>query len=72
VLNQTEVARDSGVSQPTVHRYTTLLEVFHLFYRLPAFYRSRTERLIKSPKIYWLDPALPWEALCEEPGNDLP
>ncbi|RLA98676.1 MAG: ATP-binding protein [Deltaproteobacteria bacterium] len=59
VLNQTEVARDSGVSQPTVHRYTTLLEVSHLLYRLPAFYRSRSKRLIKSPKVYWLDPALP-------------
>ncbi|RLB89316.1 MAG: ATP-binding protein, partial [Deltaproteobacteria bacterium] len=52
VLNQTEVARDSGVSQSTVRRYINLLEVSCLLERLPAFYSSRTKRLIKSPKIF--------------------
>ena len=58
VLNQTEVARDSGVSQSTVRRYINLLEVSCLLERLPAFYSSRTKRLIKSPKIFCLDPGL--------------
>lgn len=58
MLNQTEVARDTGVSQPTVHRYVNLLEVSSLLTRLPAFSRNRTRRLLKSPKIHWIDPAL--------------
>lgn len=58
VLNQTEVARDIGMSQPTVHRYINLLETTSLLERLPAFARNRTKRIMKSPKIYWIDPGL--------------
>ncbi|MBI5239309.1 MAG: ATP-binding protein [Elusimicrobia bacterium] len=58
VVNQTEVARDSRVSQPTVHRYLNLLETTCLIDRLPAFARNRTRRLIKAPKLHWVDPAL--------------
>lgn len=58
LLNQTETARDAGVSQPTVHRYLNLLEASFLLHRVPAFSVNRTKRLIKSPKVYWTDPAL--------------
>jgi predicted AAA+ superfamily ATPase len=58
VLNQTEVTRDTAVSQPTIHRYLNLLETTCLLERVPAFASSRTTRLIKSPKVYWLDPGL--------------
>lgn len=58
LLNQSEVARDVALPQPTVHRYINLLEASHLFERLPAYAVSRTKRLIKAPKVYWADPAL--------------
>jgi predicted AAA+ superfamily ATPase len=58
MLNQTEVSRDTKVSQPTVHRYLNLLEASCLLVRLPAFARNRTKRLIKTPKVYWVDPGL--------------
>ncbi len=58
VINQTEVARDSCVSQPTIHRYLNLLETTCLVDRIAAFARNRTTRLIKSPKLHWVDPAL--------------
>jgi hypothetical protein len=58
LLNQSEVARDTAVPQPTVHRYLNLLEASHLLERLPAYAVSRTRRLIKAPKVYWADPAL--------------
>ena len=58
MLNQTEVSRDIGVSQPTVHRYINLLEASCLLIRLPAFSRNRTKRLIKTPKVFWVDPGL--------------
>jgi predicted AAA+ superfamily ATPase len=58
LLNQSEVARDTAVPQPTVHRYLNLLEASHLLERLPAYAVSRTKRLIKAPKVYWFDPGL--------------
>ena len=58
LLNQTDVARNTGVSQPTVHRYLNLLETSCLLCRIPAFTPSRTKRLVKSPKVYWFDPGI--------------
>lgn len=58
LINQTEISRDTTVSQPTVYRYISLLETMCLLDRLPAFTKNRTSRLIKSPKIYWIDPGL--------------
>lgn len=58
VFNQSEVARDARVSQPTVHRYMNILETTHLFERLPAFTASHTTRQIKSPKAFWNDSGL--------------
>jgi predicted AAA+ superfamily ATPase len=58
ILNQSELARDAALSQPTVHRYLNLLETSYQLVRIPAFARSRTRRLIKSPKAYWGDAGL--------------
>lgn len=58
LLNQSEVARDVSVSQPTIHRYTNLLETTCLLERLSAFSSNRTKRLMKTPKLYWLDTGL--------------
>lgn len=58
LINQTEIARDAGTSQPTVNRYLNLLEVSNLIKRVPAYSRSRTKRIIKRPKVYFIDPAL--------------
>jgi hypothetical protein len=57
-VNQTELGRDTGLPQPTVHRYLNLLETSHQLVRLPAFSVNRTKRLIKSPKAYWSDTGL--------------
>jgi len=58
LLNQSEVARDAQISQPTIHRYVNLLEGTYLLQNLPAFTASRTTRLLKSPKVQWADPGL--------------
>lgn len=58
MLNQTELSRDTNISQPTVHRYINLLETTCLIQRLPAYAVNRTKRLIKSPKVIWTDPGL--------------
>ena len=58
LLNQSEIARDAQISQPTVHRYLNILEATHLFERIPAYLQSHTTRLLKAPKSFWNDPAL--------------
>lgn len=58
ILNQTEVSRDTGVSQPTVHRYMKLLEVSNIINRVHPYYLSRTKRITKSPKLFFIDPGL--------------
>ena len=58
MVNQTELARDVALPQPTVHRYLNLLEMSYQLVRLPAYAVNRTKRLIKSPKLYWADTGL--------------
>ncbi|MDI6768340.1 MAG: ATP-binding protein [Anaerolineales bacterium] len=58
LLNQSELARDAQLSQPTAHRYLNILETTHLFERLPAYTTSHTTRLLKSPKAFWNDAGL--------------
>jgi predicted AAA+ superfamily ATPase len=58
LINQSDLARDARLSQPTTHRYLNLLETTYLFDRLPAYTASRTTRLLKSPKAFFNDPAL--------------
>ncbi len=58
LVNQTELARNVGLSQPTVLRHLNTLEVSHQLIRLPAYAVNKTKRLIKTPKVYWVDSAL--------------
>lgn len=58
LLNQTELARDTGLSQPTAHRYLNLLETSYQLVRLEPYAVNRTKRLVKSPKVFWSDTGL--------------
>jgi predicted AAA+ superfamily ATPase len=73
LVNQTELARDVALRQPTVHRYLNLLETSSLLVRVPAYAVNRTKRLIKTPKLYWGDVglALHLAGLAEPTGAHL-
>ena len=58
LLNESEVARGCGASAATVGRWLDLLQTGYLAQRLPAYAGNRTTRLMKMPKIHWMDPAL--------------
>ncbi len=58
ILNEMDVARKCGMSQPTVHRYINLLEASCLFIKLRPYTKGKLRRIIKSPKGYFLDPGL--------------
>lgn len=57
-VNQTELSRELGISQPTIYRHLGLLETTNLLYKIPAFSRNRGKRLLKTPKAYWFDAGL--------------
>jgi len=55
LLNQTEIARDISMRQPTVHRYINFPEITCVLERIPAFFVNRTKWVLKTPKRYWND-----------------
>jgi uncharacterized protein len=58
LLNFTELSKEVGVSVNTIRAWTEILErSFHVFI-LPPFFRSFSKRLVKTPKIYFLDSGL--------------
>ncbi|MEW6545064.1 MAG: ATP-binding protein [Nitrospirota bacterium] len=58
LINQSQIARDAGLPQPTAHRYLNLLEVSSLLHRLSAYAVNRTKRVIKAPRLFFCDTGL--------------
>src|SRR6185369_9750070 len=69
LVNQTDLGRDAGLPQPTVHRWLNLLETSYLLVRLSPYAVNRTKRLIKSPKLFWNDTGLALHLGQEDPGG---
>ena len=55
ILNQSDLARDAGLSQPTAHRYLGLLEVSEQCSRVPSFHSNASKSIVKAPKLMWAD-----------------
>ena len=58
VVNHDDLARDAGVSANTAKSWLSLLEDAFLIRLLPPYFTNRTRRMIKSPKLYFLDAGL--------------
>lgn len=58
LLNSAELARTSGLSTTTLHRYVTLLKTLFLVDFQAAWSSNLSKRLVKSPKTYLIDPGL--------------
>lgn len=69
IENQTDIARDIGVSPPTAHRWMNLLETSYQLVRVEPYAVNRTKRLVKSPHLYWSDPGLGLFLAGAEPGG---
>jgi predicted AAA+ superfamily ATPase len=57
-LKKAALARDCGVSQPTIASWIGVLEASYVTRLLPPYFRNLGKRLIKSPKLYFLDPLI--------------
>jgi hypothetical protein len=70
LLNQSEIARDAAIPQPTCHRYLNLLEAGYQISRLPVYAANRTKSLTKAKKLFWNDCGLAaWLAGLRSPGD---
>jgi predicted AAA+ superfamily ATPase len=58
LLNLSELAKEIGMSVPTVKRWVSMLEAGYQVYLLYPYNKNVGKRLIKSPKLYFNDTAL--------------
>jgi predicted AAA+ superfamily ATPase len=54
-LNMSEFSRELGVSVPTVKSWLSILEASRVIYLLPPYYTNLGKRIIKAPKVYFID-----------------
>lgn len=70
IMNLSSLASDTGITHTTARRWISILEASFLIVLLRPHHQNFGKRLIKSPKLYFLDPGL----LCfllkvREPGD---
>jgi hypothetical protein len=58
LLNVTELARDVDVSVNTAKSWLSVLEASFQVFLLPPYHTNLTKRLVKTPKLYFLDTGL--------------
>lgn len=58
VLNRSDIAAPLGVSVPTIAHWLSVLETTGVLLVVPPYFESFDKRLIKSPKLYFVDSGL--------------
>jgi uncharacterized protein len=58
LLNLNSLANDCGIAQPTANAWMNLLEASFIVRRIAPYYRNFGKRLVKAPKLFFLDTGL--------------
>jgi predicted AAA+ superfamily ATPase len=58
LLNLASLARDVGISEPTAERWMSILVTSGIVYLLKPYHNNIINRMIKRPKLYFLDTGL--------------
>jgi len=58
ILNRTDIAAPLGVSVPTISEWLSILEITGQIIMVPPYFDNFGKRLVKSPKIYFVDSGL--------------
>lgn len=58
LLNMSEIGKECGISQPTVRDWLSILESTYMIYLLKPYHNNLSKRLVKSPKLYFVDTGL--------------
>tara|TARA_B110000037_G_scaffold53388_1_gene65401 strand:+ start:6508 stop:7548 length:1041 start_codon:yes stop_codon:yes gene_type:complete len=57
-VNYQSLGNDVGVSRPTITEWLSILEASFIIFTLAPYFQNFGKRLIKSPKIYFVEPGL--------------
>ena len=68
LLNASSLGADAGITYVTAKRWLSILRASYVLYQLPAHHQNFSKRLIKSPKLYFVDSGL----LCRLSGLLVP
>lgn len=55
LLSYADLARDADVSPTTARNYLNYLQLSFQAYLLPPYFTNEVKRLVKAPKLYWID-----------------
>lgn len=55
LINYADIARDTGISEPTVKTWLNVLQASGIVTLLQPYFNNRTKRLVKTPKLYFMD-----------------
>lgn len=58
VLNINSLCNETGITNNTIKSWLEILEASHLIYMLQPYYENLGKRIIKSPKLYFVDVGL--------------
>ncbi len=58
ILNRSDLAAPLGISVPTISQWLSILETTGQIILVPPYFENFGKRLIKSPKVYWVDSGL--------------
>lgn len=57
-FHKADLARECGISQPTITAWVGVLEASFVAFRVRPFFQNLGKRLVKTPKLYFLDSGL--------------
>ena len=58
MLNKKEISRDVGIDEKTVTKWLSILVASNIIYLLQPYHNNVLKRMVKTPKIYFLDTGL--------------
>lgn len=58
LLNLSNISKDLGLSVPTCEKYLSILKASHIIYLLEPYSNYMSKRLVKTPKVYFMDTGL--------------
>ena len=58
LINFAAIANSVGISQPTVKKWLSVLEASGIIFILSPYYKNYNKRIVKTPKLFFIDSAL--------------
>ncbi|MCD4718740.1 MAG: ATP-binding protein, partial [Desulfobacula sp.] len=58
ILNMSSIGNECGISHNTVNGWLTILEASYIIKRVKPFYKNFNKRLVKAPKLFFIDTGL--------------